>query len=80
MDGTPATVDLGAFALASGASVRVCARVLIDFTLDPEPPPGERGQFIDDVLPAAMARLREHLSRLRYRVGEWQSVDPTEAT
>ena len=79
MDGTPATVDLGTFELRSGASVHVYARILIDFTLYPEPPPEERGPFIDDIMPRAMEHLREELSHLRYRVGEWQSIDPTEA-
>jgi len=79
MDGTPAIYDLGEFALPSGTSVSLSARVLIDVTVVPEPPLDERGFYIETIVPQAMARLRERLGRLRYRVGERQSIDPTEA-
>jgi hypothetical protein len=70
----PVHYDLGTYDLPSGARVAVFADVVILLRCSAVPPE-ERGAFIDDALPQAVASLRRQLSGLVWNVGGWQVED-----
>jgi hypothetical protein len=63
--------DLGTYLLPSGQRIQVTARVTVEFEV-PQLPPSQRGVFLEDVMPRAVARLRQEFSRLQYTVGKWR--------
>jgi hypothetical protein len=73
MKSAPIPYDLGTYTLPSGQHVHISASVVVDLHVE-RVPAGERGPFLDDVMPQAMERLRQHLSRLTYEVATWKDI------
>jgi hypothetical protein len=64
---------LGTWSLPSGRDVTVTAHVTIGFHLGPPLDDLEdRRVYLDEIMPKAVARLRDELAQLRWWPGEWK--------